>query len=894
MDKREVLNFRPHSLKVDGRVSGGVIARSFPELRWSLDSIKGRNILEPGYELEIKTPSGSWVETSGRSQTGVTARLTRPLNSRQDVTWRVRAIIDGVASQWSEPHTFRVSLLEKRDWKAVWITRNSDRDRTENEQFAGVPSPVFGKQIRISGKVRRATWYAVALGYGEFFIGGTRVTDGLLSPGWTQFEKRVAFESLDVTKQLSQGNQWVTIHAGNGFWNPFPLKLWGAINLREHLQTGAPMAIAQLEIEYADGRVQVESTDGTWQCWDGPSLRNSVYMGERRDARLEARLASPASATRPVDLYRGKVGLLEPADVEPVGALGELVGTVKSDTRGKVVVDFGINHTGRINGIVQGAAGGTVKALAGERLYADGSVNPMTGVCGQIKRRRNPPGSLYPVTASQEDELILSGDVDRWTPSFTFHGYRYVELTGLARAPKPGEWTSTRLASKVAETATFACSDSMLTKLFDVTRSTFQSNMVSVQSDCPHREKFGYGGDILCTAETAWHLFDIERFYRKTVLDYLDAQRGNGGFTETAPFVGIADSGLGDKSGPVDWGTAVPLLVDGLIRFHGDTETAQRAWPALMAWWSLLDARSADGILDNGLGDHETLVPRSTAVTGSFALLQNATLIARIAGALGRLDAKKRYEAEAKRIRDAIRKQFYSASGKFGIDSQACYAGALFHGVLTAKEAMPGLIRAVQAADGHLNTGIFGTMWLLEALSRYGRSDIAVQIATQRTYPGWGHMLANGATSLWETWKESDDTFSNNHPMFGSVAGWMMRWLVGIQVPDDCHAGDHVVIRPQTMTSITDATGQWQSRRGIVGTSWERKGHQLMLNVVIPASMSADVHVPAGPGALISESGKSLTGHPDIRVIKRLTNAVVVNIGSGSYRFVVDSGQSRA
>lgn len=893
MDIRDVVNFRPHSLRADGRMAGGVIAGAFPELRWSLDGLKGRNILEPGYELEIKTPSGSWVETSGGSKTGVTSRLTRPLESRQDVTWRVRAIVNGVATQWSENHNFRVSLLEKRDWKAVWITRNSDRDRSENEQFAGVPSPVFGKQIRVTGKVVRATWYAVALGYGEFYVGGKRVSDGLLSPGWTQFDKRVAFEALDVTKLLAQGSQWLTIHAGNGFWNPFPLKLWGAINLREHLLTGGPMAIGQLEIAYADGRVQVESTNETWLCWDGPSARNSVYLGERRDARLEARLVGPPDATRKVDLYRGKVGVLEPAAVEPVGALTELVGSVRSESRGKVVIDFGVNHTGVINGIVQGESGKVVTALAGERLYADGTVNPMTGVCGQIKRRRNPPGSLYPVTASQEDELILSGDIDRWTPSFTFHGYRYVELSGLPRAPKTGEWTSTRLTSLVPNTAAFACSDSMLSKLFDVTRSTFQSNMVSVQSDCPHREKFGYGGDILCTAETAWHLFDMERFYRKTVLDYLDAQRINGGFTETAPFVGIADSGMGDKSGPVDWGTAVPLLVDGLIRFHGDYETARRAWPALCAWWSLLETRSTAGILDNGLGDHETLVPRSTAVTGSLALLQNATILSRIAGGLGRLDAKKRFDYEAKRIRDAIRARFYSATGKFGIDSQACYAGALFHGVLTAKEAMPGLVRTVQAADGHLNTGIFGTMWLLEALSRYGRSDLAVQIATQRTYPGWGHMLANDATSLWETWKESDDTFSNNHPMFGSVAGWMMRWLAGIQVADDCVAGDRVLIRPQTMTSITNASGHWQSRRGIVRTQWERVGSNLILDVVVPVSMSADVHIPAGPGALISESGKSLTGHPDVQVTKRLSTAVVVRIGSGSYRFVVESGQSR-
>lgn len=894
MDNRDVMNFRPHSLRVDGRASGVSVSRANPELRWSLDGIKGRNLLEPGYELEVKTSKGTWIERSNSNQSGVFTTLTRNLESRQDVTWRVRAIIDDVPTQWSESFTFRTSLLDKRDWKAEWITRTSDRDRSENEQFTGVPSPVFGKQIRVSGKVRRATWYAVALGYGEFYVGGKRVSDGLLSPGWTQFEKRVQFESLDVTKLLVSGNQWLTIHAGNGFWNPFPLKLWGAINLREHLQTGSPMAAAQLEIEYTDGRVQVEVTDSRWQCWDGPSIRNSVYLGERRDARLEARLASPGSASQSVDVYRGKIGVLEPAAVEPVACLTDLVGKVIHDAQGKVVIDFGINHTGRINGNVQGAVGSTVKALAGERLYPDGKVNPMTGVCGQIKRRRNPPGSLYPVTASQEDELILSGNVDRWTPSFTFHGYRYVELSGLSRAPKPGEWTSTRLTSMVPETATFGCSDPMLTSLFDVTRSTFQSNMVSVQSDCPHREKFGYGGDILCTAETAWHLFDVERFYRKTVLDYLDAQRGNGGFTETAPFVGIADSGLGDKSGPVDWGTAVPLLVDGLLRHHGDVETAQRAWPALIAWWRLLDASASDGILDNGLGDHETLVPRSTAVTGSFALLQNATLLARIAGGLGRLDAKLRYETEAKRIRDAIRKRFFSASGKFGVDSQACYAGALFHGVLTTKEAMPGLAGAIQAADGHVNAGIFGTMWLLEALSRHGRSDLAVQIATQRTYPGWGHMLANGATSLWETWKESDDTFSNNHPMFGSVAGWMMRWLVGIQVPDDSFAGSRVVVRPQTNTAITHAAGQWHSRRGVVGSRWERAGRRLSFDVKIPASVSADVYIPAGPGALITESGRSLTGHPDIRVIKRLATAVVVNIGSGTYRFVVESGQTGA
>ena len=899
MDTKSVATFKPHSLLTDGHVSPRGVASEFPELRWSLDGITARRASCVGYEVQVSdnldallSGDANWwsdvSHTQGARESSAT--VTRKVMSRATYFWRVRAIIGAQRTAWSDPEEFTVSLLHASDWRAAWITRNSDRDLGDNQQFAGVASPVFGKQVTVRTGVRRATWFVTALGYGEYYIGGQQVSLAVLAPNWTQFNKRVHFEAIDVTKTIKPGEHWLTIHAGNGFWNPFPLRMWGSINLREHLPTGSPMAMGQLEIEYVNGQRDVFATDASWQVWDGPSQRNSVYMGERVDAGKRTTLAAPGTGTRKVDVFKGEIGALEPTPLEPVTTIGTRGVTSVTRKGASYVLDFGQNMTGRIRAAVRVSNGKSIAVITGERLFATGIVNPLTAVCGQIKRRTNPPGSNYPVTAVQEDVLIGDGKRTDWAPSFTFHGFRYAEVTGLEQPPVASDWVAEQLASSVRRTATFTCSDPMLNRLFEITTHTFQSNLVSVQSDCPHREKFGYGGDILCTSETAWHLFDMERFYRKTITDHIDAQRENGGFTMTAPFVGIADSGLGEKSGPVDWGTAVPLLVDGLIRFHGDTATAKRFWPALVAWWNLLETRAVNGILDNGLGDHETLVERSTAVTGTLALLQNADLMARIAGHLGNVSAKIRYEAHAVRIRKVLLDTFQRPDGTFGIRSQACYAGGLFHRVISTKVGIDGLSKVLSAADNHNNTGIFGTLWLLEALSQHGRGDLAVVVATQKTFPSWGHMLQNGATTLWEPWKESDDTFSNSHPMFGSVAGWMVRWLAGIQCPEDAIGADRVIIRPLTNTTITHAEGSWLSRRGEVRVRWARAESTLTMDVTIPVSMSAEIYLPSTATDLITESGKSILSSEGLQIVMKRLDATVVRAVGGTYHFRINRG----
>ena len=312
------------------------------------------------------------------------------------------------------------------------------------------------------------------------------------------------------------------------------------------------------------------------------------------------------------------------------------------------------------------------------------------------------------------------------------------------------------------------------------------SNLFSVQSDCPHREKFGYGGDIVAAGEMAMFNFDMARFYAKAVQDLADAVRPNGGFTETAPFVGISDEGLGEKSGPVGWGTAHPFLLWQLYQHYGDKRLLEENYEPAKRWLALLRSRAQDGILDNGISDHESLVPKPRALTGTGFYYLNAKLFASIARALGKEAEAAEAEALAETIKAAFNRKFLQpGTGRYDTATQACQAFALYLGLVPPRRqdrALAVLVRDIEEAHGgHLTTGIFGTKFMLHALADSGRADVAFGIVNQSTFPGWGHMLENGATTLWEHWEFSDNTFSHNHPMFGSVSEWFYKVLGGHQ-----------------------------------------------------------------------------------------------------------------
>jgi len=416
-----------------------------------------------------------------------------------------------------------------------------------------------------------------------------------------------------------------------------------------------------------------------------------------------------------------------------------------------------------------------------------------------------------------------------------------------------------------------------------------------VESDCPHREKFGYGGDIVAAGEMAMFNFDMERFYAKAAQDLVDAVRPNGGFTETAPFVGISDQGLGEKSGPVGWGTAHPFLLWGLYQHYGDKRLLEVDYEAAKRWLALLRSHAADGILDNGISDHESLVPKPRALTGTGFYYLNAKLFASIARALGKEAEAAEAEGLAETIKAAFNRKFLQpGTGRYDTATQACQAFALYLGLVPHEEqdrALEVLVRDIEDTHGgHLTTGIFGTKFMLHALANLGRADVAFDVVNQHTFPGWGHMLERGATTLWEHWQFSDNTYSHNHPMFGSVSEWFYKVLGGINAAPDAVAFDRIIIRPQPVGDLKWVKATYDSVRGKVVSDWTREGSGFRLRVRVPVGTTATVFLPAKQGTAITEGGKAIGRAAGVRLVSREAGIAMLAVGSGDYKFQSEPG----
>ena len=877
-----------------------------PRLSWVLNS-KQRGEAQTAYQvLAASTPDAlakgnGDVWDSGRVASAESVHVVyagRPLHSGQRVYWKVRAWDrEGQPSAYSTPAWWEMGLLGPADWQAVWISRKPQAPRTEQQMFEDDPAPLLRKEFDIQKKVRRARVYVSGLGYYELRLNGQHVGDHVLDPGWTTYSKRVLYSTYDVTDQVKRGANAFGVMLGNGWFNPLPLRLFGSINLRDQLTVGEPRAIVQLVVEFADGTSQIVATDGTWKVGQGPVLRNSVYLGEVYDARREQpgwdRPGFDDSAWQQACVAEGQLGPLRAQDAPPIRVTRTLKAVARTEPKpGVLIFDLGQNFAGWARLHVKGAAGTRVRMRYGELLYPDGTLNGMTSVCTQIKRGGKDyryDGVGAPRTAWQQDEYVLNGEGEEvYTPRFTFHGFRYVEVTGVPAASVSVE--GLRLNSDVASAGSFACSNERLNRIQRMVLWTELSNLFSVESDCPHREKLGYGGDIVAASEMAMLNFDMTRFYAKAVQDLDDAVRPNGGFTETSPFVGIADEGLGDKAGPVGWGTAQPLLQWQLYQYYGDKRLLEENYELTKRWIAFLRSCARDYILDNGISDHESLVPKPRALTGTAFYYLNVKLFSQIARTLGQTaDAE-----DAAKLADSIKAAFnqrflQEGTGRYDTATQACQAFALCLGLVPpdeADQALGVMVRDItEAHQGHLTTGIFGTKFMLQALTDLGRADVAYEIVNQPTFPGWGYMLEQGATTLWEHWEFSDNTYSHNHPMFGSVSEWFYKALAGISPAPDAVGFDRIVIHPHPVGGLRWVKASYNSVHGQIVSEWRQEAGKFQLPVRIPIGAAATVFLPAQPGTRLTESGKPLERVAGVRLLRTETGEAVLAVSPGEYDF---------
>lgn len=884
-----------------------------PKLGWWLFSTE-RNQSQAAYQIlvastpELLAPGRADLWDPGKIASSASAAITycgAPLSSGQRVHWTVRVWDqDGRASSWSEPSWWEMGLLEAADWTGMWISHDHPLPAWDEDFYGDDQAPLLRKEFTLARTVRRARARVAGLGYYELRINGECVGDHRLDPGWTNYSKRVLYSTYDVTDMLADGENVVGIMLGNGWYNPLPMWGWGSPerNLRKHLPVGRPRGLLQLDIEFDDESTTSVVTDRSWKSAPGPIIRNSVFLGEQYDAREEhpgwdradfddARWSPVVQATDPV-------GALHPQLAPPIRVIERIKPiAVTEPASGVFVVDMGRNFAGVVQLRVRGPRGTRVTMRSGELLFPDGMLNGRTAAPMQIKNGGASGGPGCPVDAWQTDVYVLRGgsqaDVaggeEVYIPRFTFHGFRYVELTGFPGTPTVDTLEGHVLCSDVPTVGEFECSNELFNRIHEMVVRTFRSNLLSVQSDCPHREKFGYGGDLVATSEAFMLNFDMAHFYRKAVLDLADAVRPNGGFTETAPYVGIADESLGDGAGPVEWGSAHPLLCRQLHQYYADIELMRQQYPLILQWNELLASRSQDSILDNGIGDHESLVAKSRAVTGAAFHQLNAALASEIADLLQRPDDAELFTSRKHDINTAMLRRFLDPeTGRVESGTQCNQAAMLALGVGDQHQRqimLDALVRDLDARDGHLTTGIFGTRWMLMALSDANRADLAYRIVQQPSFPGWGHMVANGATTLWETWAPSDNIFSHNHPMFGSVDEWFYKVVAGLRAAPDAVGFDRVIIQPRVGGGLTWARARYESIRGPISTSWRLENRRFHLAVSIPCGVSGMVHVPSIES--VTESGLSAMDASErgVRFVGHEAGASVFAISSGEYSF---------
>jgi len=898
----------PLDLRCDGMGESPAVGAS-PRLSWRVESsLRG----QAQSAWQVLVASSAEMLAEGRGDLWDSGKMAAERSPY--VTYAGRALVPGQAcywkircwdlrdqrSEWSEPAAWEVAPLDPAAWQgASWIDDGRANPSTDEAFYQSDPAPLMRHEFRLAKPVVRARLHVAGLGWCVPTLNGRRVGDHVLDPPWTAFDRRILFSTHDVTGQLSPGANCLSLALGNGWFNPLPLRMWGHRNIRESLPTGRPRVIACLVADHPDGTSTTVVTGPGWKTVGGPTMRNNAYLGEVRDARRESAGwdlpgfdDSGWTAARVTD---DPLEPLRPLAMPPVRAGAPIPAlAVTTPAPGVHIVDFGHNFTGVPEIIVRAPAGARVTLRYGEILHPDGTLNPLTSVCGQIKGARKGPdgrevsvgGPGAPTVACQQDVYITGSDgPEVFRPEFTFHGFRFMEVTGLPEPPAAADCRGIPLHTDFDAVGSFSCSSERLDRVQEMCIRTFLSNAVSVQSDCPHRERFAYGGDIVATSEAFLMNFDMSGFYAKTVRDWADAARPDGRFTDTAPFVGIDYCGVG-------WAMVHPTLLEQLYQHYGDRSLLEEQIPIALRWLEGEAARRKDGLLTNGLGDHEALTGADVPILTTPMFVDTARRVARLARLIGREADAVRCEAMADESAMAWANAYLdSDTGKVGGGSQSEQAFVLGFGAAPPAVRpliFKRLVEGLASPDGpRLTTGIFGTRFLLEELSRNGRSDLAFALADRSTFPSWGWMLENDATTLWEHWAESDNTYSHNHPMFGSISAWFFRWLGGIQPASDAVGFDRIVIRPQVVPGLEWVKCSHRSIRGLIESNWHAMPAKLRFEIVIPPDASALIELPARPGDALSERGRPVSEVGDIEILPPGPAGHRLRVGSGRYEFTI-------
>jgi alpha-L-rhamnosidase len=780
--------------------------------------------------------------------------------------------------------TWQAQLEAGSSWQPAQVVGDLADERFGDPGPLPQPAASFRRTFEVSKQIGSARLYVTALGSYRAYLNGSVVGDDVLTPDFTDYRKRVVYQVYDVTNLVKSGKNQISALLGAG-WYGSPLT-WVGI----HFFKLPSRFEAQLQVDYTDGSQDAVVTDDSWKAASSSIVESQIYAGETYDARQEragwqttdfddsnwaqaAVAEAPAIAvTSQVDVPTRVIQTLQPKQINPV-------------TNGAYVFDMGQNMVGWVTLRVKGAAGTRVRLRFAERLNSDGSI--------YTANLRN---------ADATDTYILKGDGEEtFAPNFTFHGFRYVEMTGYPGTPSLDAIEGDVVSSvSDAAAARIDTSSDLVNRMWEIGLWGQRGNFLSIPTDCPQRdERLGWMGDAGVFWRTGSYNFDIAAFSQKFIQDIVDAQT-QGAFSNVSPNT-LPSGGGGTQGtsawnegmvGAPGWGDAGVIVPWTTWLQYGDKAVIEKNWDAMQRWMEFIESRNPDFIRKNGVGPNfaDWLAPdpntnKNLLATAYWALIAN--MMSQMAKAVGKGADAERYDDVVGNIRAAFQKEYIRDDGQVGTGTQTSYVVALYTKLAPAALEplmVDKLVQDIEARHWHLSTGFLGTPFLLFTLADHGRTDVAYRLLLNDTYPSWGYMLSKGATTWWERWNgDTGDPAMNsyNHYAFGSVIAWVYRYAAGIDTTTAAPGFKQIIVHPHLDERLSWARAEYDSIYGKIVSDWKgTAARPFSLHVTIPANTSAKIYLPGGAGAHITEGGNPIEGRSE-------EGALVVQVGSGDYQFEV-------
>jgi alpha-L-rhamnosidase len=860
------------SLRCEYLVNPLAIDTREPRLSWMIEST-ATGAKQTAYQIIVANSAANLAAGKGdlwdtgkvaSNQTNQIAYAGKPLASRQRCFWKVRVWDQNDKPvAWSKPAEWAMGLLQTSDWSAQWI--GDKLPSVDN-----VAATTLRRTFKLPARARRAVVYASALGAYEFHINGQRVGDHVLAPEFTDYHTRTQYQAYDVTALLQAGDNCLGAMLGDG-WYAGSLGLAHVVKKTRNIYGNHPRLFAQLEIELANGKTERIVTDGSWRTTREGAIRYSdILHGEEYDARREMSGWDSAGfddkTWQPADVATNVKTQLVAQPNEPIRINKEIKPVSISEPKpGIYVFDMGQNMVGWCRLKIQGATGTKVTLRHAEILNEDSTI--------YTENLR---------IAKQTDTFTLKGaGIETFEPHFTYHGFRYVEVTGVAAKPRLDALTGQAFYSDMTETGAFECSEPMLNKLWQNILWTQRDNMHSIPTDCPQRdERQGWMGDIQIFVGTGILNMDMAAFFTKWMRDVRDAQADDGRFADFSPH----PFGRNERfTGVPGWGDAGIVVPWRMWQHYGDKRILAESFESSKRWVEFIRSNNPDLLWKkkrgNDYGDwlnSDTFifegfprkggeVPKEVFATMMFAYATD--LLARMAIVLGKDEEAKTYKALFNEIKVALNKAYVSEDGRIQGNTQAGYALALHFDLLPEKlrpVAVKYMLEGIDAYKGHMSTGFHSTYRMMLELTREGHNEIAYKLVNHRGFPSWGYSIENGATTIWERWDgyvkgrgfQNKGMNSFNHYAIGAVGEWMYRVILGINQDDQYPGYEHFIVRPQPGGRMKWAKGSYNSIRGKIEVNWNlvQPGNQMKLDLTVPANTTATVYLPTADAKPIAKT----------------------------------------